>query len=149
MEFEKEYITEKHYHKGYVQGVFDLFHIGHLNLLRRAKSCCDYLMVGVVADEVVQLYKNKKPYIPLDERIAIVEAIRYVDEVVVVDSHNFDKIAAWNLYHFDCHFSGDDHMAEWTELERKFHELGVDMVNFPYTKKRSSTMIQTSLKNNR
>lgn len=147
MDFEAQYITEKHYHRGYVQGVFDLFHIGHLNLLRRAKACCDYLIVGVVADDIVKSYKNKMPYIPLDERMAIVRAVRYVDEVVAVDRHNFDKLKAWELYHFDCHFSGDDHTAEWTELERKFRELGVDMVNFPYTEKRSSTMLRRVIAN--
>ena len=147
MELEAQYITEKHYHRGYVQGVFDLFHIGHLNLLRRAKACCDYLIVGVVSDDIVKSYKNRMPCIPLDERMAIVEAVRYVDEVVAVDRHNFDKLKAWELYHFDCHFSGDDHAAEWTELERKFRERRVDMVNFPYTEKRSSTMIRRVIAN--
>lgn len=149
MKFEKQFMTQKRYHVGYAQGVFDLFHVGHLNLLRRAKSCCDYLIVGVVADELVKSYKNKTPYIPLSERTAIVGSIRYVDEVVVVDWHNMDKIEAWNLYHFDCHFSGDDHKGEWKDLEKMFKKRGVDMVNFPYTKERSSTMIQKALSNDK
>ena len=146
MKFEKEFVAKKHYKLGYAQGVFDLFHIGHLNLLRRSKSCCDYLLVGVVTDEIVKFYKNKTPYIPIEERVAIIEAIRYVDEVVIVDWHNMDKLVAWDLYRFDCHFSGDDHKSEWYEVEQKLKKKGVDMVNFPYTKKRSSTMIQQSLK---
>src|SRR5690554_5939570 len=91
---------------GYTTGVFDLFHIGHLNLLRRAKEQCDYLIVGVSTDELVQEYKNKKPVIPCEERIQIVEAIKYVDEVV--PQVNRDKIEAYKRIHFDVMFVGDD-----------------------------------------
>ena len=96
----------KKYKIGYTTGVFDLFHIGHLNILKRAKEQCDYLIVGVSTDELVKLYKNKTPVIPFNERVAIVEAIKYVDKVVTQTS--MDKLVAWNELHFDAMFHGDD-----------------------------------------
>lgn len=97
---------EKKYKVGYTAGVYDLFHIGHLNLLRRAKEQCEYLIVAVSTDELVQQYKNKTPVIPFSERKAIVEAIKYVDEVVPQTSR--DKISAYEKHHFDVMFVGDD-----------------------------------------
>ena len=91
---------------GYTTGVFDMFHIGHLNILKRAKEQCDYLIVGVSTDELVQSYKNKLPIIPYAERSAIVEAIKYVDKVV--PQKNRDKIAAFNEFKFNKMFVGDD-----------------------------------------
>jgi glycerol-3-phosphate cytidylyltransferase len=127
--------------KGYTTGVFDLFHVGHLNILRRAKEQCDYLIVGVSTDEVVQDYKKKTPVIPFEERIRIVEAIKYVDEVVPQAS--MDKFAAWENLQFDAIFHGDDWKGSkmYEEIEKKFQAVGVEMVYFPYTKGTSSTIL--------
>lgn len=132
---------------GFTAGVFDLFHIGHLNLLRRCKEKCDYLIVGVITDEFSKLHKGENPYIPLNERLEIVKAIRYVDEVVVVDFHNTNKVDAWRLYQFDVCFSGDDHKDEpwFIEERQRLNELGADIVYFPYTKSTSSTKIKKKL----
>ena len=94
------------YRIGYTTGVFDLFHIGHLNIIKKAKEKCEHLIVGVSSDEIVEGYKSTKPIIPLEERIEIVGAIKYVDQVVVQD--NFDKISAWEKYKFNVHFHGND-----------------------------------------
>lgn len=136
---------EKKYKIGYVPGVFDLFHLGHLNLLRNSKEHCEYLIAGVLTDELVEFYKGSPPYIPFEERKAIVGAIRYVDEVVTVDLHNTDKLTAWELYHYDCHFSGNDHGEEgdWIEAKRQLQAVGSDMVFFQYTMSTSSTQIKT------
>ena len=83
---------------GYTTGVYDMFHIGHLNVIRRAKEQCDYLIVGVSTDELVQKEKNKTPVIPYKERAAIVGALKYVDEVVPQENKN--KLGAWEKYHF-------------------------------------------------
>ena len=129
------------YKVGYTTGVFDLFHIGHLNVLKRAKEQCDYLIVGVSTDEVVQGYKHKTPIIPFEERIEIVEAIKFVDEVVPQTS--MDKFAAWEKLKFDAIFHGDDWKGSkmYSEIERKFKSVGVEMVFFPYTKGTSSTIL--------
>lgn len=126
---------------GYTTGVFDLFHIGHLNVLKRAKEQCEYLIVGVSTDEVVQGYKHKTPIIPFEERISIVESIKYVDEVVPQTS--MDKYAAWEKLRFDAIFHGDDWKGSkmYSEIERKFNSVGVEMVFFPYTKGTSSTIL--------
>lgn len=131
---------------GYTTGVFDLFHIGHLNILKRAKEQCDYLIVGVSTDELVQQYKNKTPVISYDERSAIVKAIKYVDEVVPqVDR---DKLSAWDKYHFNKMFVGDDWKGSelFNKLEQEFCEKGVEIVYFPYTKGTSSTFLKETLK---
>ena len=129
---------------GYATGVFDLFHIGHLNLLRRAKEHCDRLIVGVSTDALVS-YKNKRAVIPFEERKAIVEAIRYVDSVVAQE--NMDKMEAWRRLHFDVMFVGDDWKGteKWNEYERQFREVGVEIVYFPYTKGTSSTLMNETL----
>ncbi len=129
---------------GYTTGVFDLFHIGHLNLLRRAKEQCDYLIVGVTVDELVA-YKNKKAVIPYEERKGIVEAIRYVDKVV--PQTTMDKMEAWCNLHFDVMFVGDDWKGteKWNQYERQFREVGVEVVYFPYTKGTSSTLLNEVL----
>ncbi|HHU18286.1 MAG TPA: adenylyltransferase/cytidyltransferase family protein [Clostridiales bacterium] len=131
----------KKYKVGYTTGVFDLFHIGHLNILKRAKEQCDHLIVGVSTDEVVQGYKKKTPVIPFEERIAIVEAIKYVDEVVPQTS--MDKFEAWEKLKFDAIFHGDDWKGSkmYEEIEKKFSAVGVEMVYFPYTKGTSSTIL--------
>ena len=131
---------------GYTTGVFDLFHIGHLNILEKAKSECDYLIVGVSTDELVQDYKNKKPVICYEERKKIVEAIKYVDEVV--PQTNRDKMQAYKKYKFDKMFVGDDWKGSelFTRLEKEFAEFGVEIVYFPYTKGTSSTFLKEVLK---
>ena len=131
----------KKYKVGYTTGVYDMFHIGHLNLLKKAKEKCDYLIVGVSTDEVVKGYKHKIPVIPFAERLAIVESIRYVDKVVPQES--MDKIAAWKNLHFDVIFHGDDWKGteEWKNIERELNNHGVDVVYFPYTKRVSSTLL--------
>lgn len=130
---------------GYTTGVFDLFHIGHLNILRRAKEQCDYLIVGVTVDELVS-YKGKKAFISYEERAAIVEAIKYVDKVV--PQVNMDKMEAWNKLHFDKMFVGDDWKGTdtWNHWEEEFSKVGVEIVYFPYTKQTSSTELRNALK---
>lgn len=130
---------------GYTAGVFDLFHIGHLNIIRRAKEQCDYLIVAVSTDELVQDYKHKAPVICYEERIEIVKAIRYVDEVV--PQVNRDKFAAWEKYHFNKMFVGDDWKGSslFNEVEKKFKTVGVEIVYFPYTKGTSSTILKEAL----
>lgn len=130
---------------GYTAGVFDLFHIGHLNILKRAKAECDYLIVAVSTDELVEEYKHKTPIIPYDERKSIVESIKYVDEVV--PQINRDKMASWEKYKFDKMFVGDDWKGDkmFQELEEKFREKGVGIVYFPYTKGTSSTYLREVL----
>lgn len=130
---------------GYTTGVFDMFHIGHLNILRRAKEQCDYLIVGISTDELCESYKHKKPIIPFEERKAIVEAIRFVDEVVPqVDR---DKFGAWERIRFDRMFVGDDWKGSslFSELEERFKKVGVDIVYFPYTTGTSSTVLRAKL----
>lgn len=126
---------------GYTTGAFDLFHIGHLNVLRNAKSMCDELIVGVSTDELVMEYKNKKPLIPLDERIDIVRSIKYVNSVIV--QQDMDKMGMWKQLKFDLIFVGDDWRGtdKWNKFERDFDTVGVKLIYLPYTKSTSSTMI--------
>lgn len=130
---------------GYTTGVFDLFHIGHLNILKKAKADCDYLIVGVTTDEEVERVKNKRPIIPFDERVQIVEAIKYVDQVVPED--NTDKLAAWNSLKFDRIFKGDDWKGtpKWNRYEEEFSKNNVEVIYFSYTKGTSSTEIRQVL----
>lgn len=138
----------KKYKVGYVPGVYDLFHIGHLNLIRRCKSRCEYLIVGVLTDELVEFYKHKRPIIPYEERAEIVGALRDVDEVIKVTFENTDKMDAWRQLHFDCHFSGSDHGDDWLKVQEKLREVGANMEFFPYTQGISSTLIGEKLRNN-
>ena len=129
---------------GYTTGVYDLFHIGHLNLLRKAKAQCDYLIVGVSTDELVS-YKHKQAVIPFEERKEIVAAIKYVDEVVTQE--NMNKMEAWEKYHFDVMFVGDDWKGtdKWNKIEADLNAVGAEVVYFPYTKGTSSTLINETL----
>jgi glycerol-3-phosphate cytidylyltransferase len=131
---------------GYTTGVFDLFHIGHLNLLRNAKSLCDKLIVGVTTDELVS-YKFKKAVIPFSERLEIVRAIKYVD--AVVPQETMDKFEVWKKMKFDVMFVGDDwyNTEKWEEFEKQFRDVGVKIIYFPYTKGTSSTLINEALLN--
>jgi len=135
---------KKAYHIGYVQGTFDLFHVGHLNLLKRAKERCEYLLVGIVTDELNQQYKQVKPYIPWEDRAEIVKAIKYVDQVIKIGIENEDKILLWEQYHYDCHFCGDDHNG-WDNLIIELGKRGATVEFFPYTQKISSTKIKEDL----
>ncbi|OUS31997.1 glycerol-3-phosphate cytidylyltransferase [Thalassotalea sp. 42_200_T64] len=130
---------------GYTTGVFDLFHVGHLNVLKRAKLECDYLIVGVTSDELSISAKNKKPVIPFNERMEIVEHIKFVDEVV--PQMNYDKEEAWNNLKFDKMFVGDDWKGsdKWNKIEQDFAEFGVEIVYFPYTTHTSSTFLRKVL----
>jgi glycerol-3-phosphate cytidylyltransferase len=129
---------------GYTTGVFDLFHIGHLNLLKNAKGMCDRLIVGVSTDELVR-YKNKKPVISYEERSEIVRSIRYVDAVIPQDDLN--KLAAWEKLNFNIMFVGDDwHNTEkWRTYESELSEVGVKIIYLPYTKGVSSSLINEVL----
>ena len=136
----------KKYKVGYTTGVFDLFHIGHLNILKKAKEMCEYLIVGVSTDELVQEYKNKTPIIPYGERCAIVEAIKYVDEVV--PQENRDKIAAFNEHKFDVIFVGDDWKGSkvFEEVDTHMKSNGASGVEYiPYTQNVSSTILKDVL----
>lgn len=129
---------------GYTAGVFDLFHIGHLNLLKNASSLCDKLIVGVSTDELVE-YKNKKSVIPQRERMEIVRAIDCVD--CVVAQKDMDKLAMWKRLKFDVMFVGDDwfQTPKWEEIEKNLSSNGVKTIYFPYTNGTSSTLINNVL----
>jgi len=131
---------------GYTSGVYDLFHIGHLNLIKNAKGLCDKLIVGVTSDELVS-YKNKKAIIPHQERMEIVRNIQQVD--AVVPQNDMDKFKMWQRLKFDVMFVGDDWFEsdKWKELDEQFKEVGVKIIYFPYTKGTSSTLINQTLKN--
>lgn len=134
----------KKYHIGYISGVFDLFHVGHLNLFKRAKELCDYLIVGVVSDEGVSKYKQTKAYIPFEERIEIVRSCRYVDEAVKIPLDFNSPKDALQLYDFDCQFSGSDHEDNpyWLEHKEYLEQNGAAMVFFPYTEGTSSSKLK-------
>jgi len=125
----------------YTTGVFDMFHIGHLNILKRAKEQCDYLIVGVSTDEVVEEYKKKTPIIKFEERIAIVEAIKYVDEVV--PQTTMDKMEAWKQLKFDVMFHGSDWKGSdmYNHIIEKFNNVGVQVIFLPHTEGVSSTLL--------
>ncbi|SFK20934.1 adenylyltransferase/cytidyltransferase family protein [Cellulomonas sp. KH9] len=130
---------------GYAAGAFDLFHVGHLNVLRHARAHCDHLIAGVVADEVLEITKGRRPVVPLAERAEIVAHISYVDRV----HHEvlLDKLDTWRELRFDVFFKGDDWRGtpKGDELERRFAEVGVEVVYFPYTVHTSSTILRAAL----
>lgn len=127
---------------GYAPGAYDLFHIGHLNLLRRARLACDFLIAGVVSDEVTVRQKGKRPVVPEAERLEIVRACRYVDDVYL--ERTTDKLATWEVVRFDVVYKGDDWIGSprWEKLAREFAERGVDVVFLPYTSRTSSTLLR-------
>lgn len=130
---------------GYTTGVYDLFHVGHLHILERAKEECDYLIVGITTDRLSEERKKKKPIVPYDERVEIVASIRWVDEVV--PQSTMDKFAAWEKHKFHRMFVGDDWKGTpaWNALEERFADYGVAIVYFPYTKHTSSTRLSKAL----
>ena len=129
---------------GYTSGVFDLFHIGHLNLLKNAKGLCDKLIVGVTVDALVK-YKHKNSVIPFEERIEIVRNIKCVD--AAIPQEDLDKFKMWEKIKFDVLFVGDDwyQSTRWKALEQKFKKVGVRIIYFPYTKGTSSTLLNDTL----
>lgn len=133
------------YKIGYTAGVFDMFHIGHLNILKRAKELCDFLIVGVSTDELVQDYKHKTPIIPYAERSAIVEAIKYVDKVV--PQKNMDKLEMVKEFGIDVVFVGSDWKgtSKWINYERSFAEVGCIVVYLSHTDGISSSLLRDKL----
>ncbi len=129
---------------GYTTGVYDLFHIGHLNLLKNAKGMCDKLIVGVTVDELVA-YKGKRSMIPFEDRIELVRSCRYVD--AAVPQYDMDKLTACKKLGAEFLFVGDDWYGtdKWREYEKQFSEAGIRIVYFPYTKGISSTKINEAL----
>ncbi len=118
---------------GYTTGVYDMFHIGHLNLLRRARAACDHLIVGVTTDELATARKGRAPVIPLDERMEILRELRCVDQVII--QADMDKQAAWQRLGFNRLFVGDDWKGHphWQALEAALAPQGVEIMYFPYT----------------
>lgn len=132
----------KKYKIGYTDGVYDLFHVGHLNMIEAAKQNCEYLIVGVHGDDVVEEYKQHRPIINENDRSRIIAAIKGVDKVVI--NRFRDKLKLWELYHFDVVFIGDDWKGteRWNQFEKILGNLGVDVVYVPYTRGISTTEIK-------
>ena len=130
---------------GYVSGVFDLFHVGHLNIITQARGKCDHLIVGAVTDEVVEQIKGRRPVIPLEERLDILRGLRDVDQVVI-DRHR-DKFDTWADLHYDVIFKGDDWKGtpKGDRLEADLLGVGARVEYFPYTRHTSSTMLRELL----
>lgn len=133
---------------GYTTGVYDLFHVGHINLLKNAKKMCDILIVGCSTDEVVRKMKNKTPIIPFSERVEVLESCLYTDIVVAQNELDYlNKYEAWKKYKFDIIFVGSDWQGtdKWNALEKEFESVCVKVIYFPYTKTTSSTKINNIL----
>lgn len=139
--------NDKPYNIGYIAGVFDLFHIGHLNMFRRAKELCNYLIVGVVSDEGVRIGKQAEPFVPFDERIEMVRSCRYVDEAVKLPPNFADTEDMYKVYHFDVQFSGSDyeHNPYWLARKDFLEKHGSTLVFFPYTQSTSSTKLKKAI----
>ena len=140
----------KKYKVGYTCGVFDLFHVGHLNLLERCKEMCDYLIVGVCDDHYVRDIKHKEPVIPLSDRVRILKALKCVDDAVPVTiEETDDKMLALARFHFDVLFSGDDWKGSerYQKTEQQFAEFGVSIEYLPYTKGVSTSDLKEKMKN--
>ena len=139
----------KKYKIGYTQGTYDLFHVGHLNLLKHAKEQCEYLIVGVNSDLLVEEYKNKKTHINEFDRVQIVEAIKYVDKVIITKT--LDKNLIYKDFKFDVIFIGDDWKgnSRWEKTKDEFSKIGVDVVFLPHTNGISTTLLSDKLKNER
>lgn len=145
--FVSESDIDKPYNVGYIAGVFDLFHIGHLNMFKRAKEQCRYLIVGVVSDEGVRLNKQAEPFVPFDERIEMVRSCKYVDEAVKLPLDFCGTRDMFKIYHFDVQFSGSDyeHDPGWLAEKEFLEKNGSTMVFFPYTQSTSSTKLKKAI----
>ena len=143
----KESDIDKPYNVGYIAGVFDLFHVGHLNMFKRAKEQCRYLIVGVVSDEGVRLNKQAEPFVPFEERIEMVRSCRYVDEAVKLPLNFAGTRDMFKKYHFDVQFSGSDyeHDPAWLSEKEFLEKNGATMVFFPYTQSTSSTKLKKAI----
>ena len=135
---------------GYTCGVYDLFHVGHLNLFERCKKHCDYLIVGIFSDDYVRVFKNKEPVINENDRARIVGALKCVDEVAIISNEEtVDKVLAWKRFKFNVLFSGDDWKGtpRFLQTEKAFKELGLDIetVFFPYTQGVSTSQIKEQI----
>lgn len=130
---------------GYAPGVYDLFHVGHVNILKHSSKQCDHLIAGVVSDEHAAAVKGRAPVVPAAERVEIVRSVRYVDEAVVEDVST--KMQMWERLRFNVIFKGDDWRGtpKGDQLEADFASVGVDVVYFPYTAHTSSTMLRQAL----
>jgi glycerol-3-phosphate cytidylyltransferase len=130
---------------GYAPGVYDMFHVGHLNILRNARIACDHLIAGVVSDDMAELAKGRTPVIPLAERLEIVSHVRFVDEAVEEDVPS--KLEMWRRLHFDVIIKGDDWRGteKGAKLERDFAKVGVEVFYLPYTVHTSSTILRQAL----
>lgn len=138
----------KKYKIGYTSGVYDMFHIGHLNVIKNAKMLCDELIVGVSTDEVVKKNKNKKTIIPFNERIQIVGAIKYVDKTIPQTSYSIEgKIETAKTNKIDVMFVGDDwkNTEKWNKIEEELNKINVDVVYLPHTDGISSTMLRKKI----
>lgn len=143
---------EKKYKVGYTCGVYDLFHVGHLNLFERCKEMCDILIVGVCDDTYVREIKKKEPVINEKDRLRIVKALKSVDDAFLVDIETTnDKMKAWERFKFDVLFSGDDWKGSerYLKTEEDFKPLGVSIEYLPYTKEVSTTMLKEKMKDNK
>lgn len=143
----KESGMDKPYNVGYIAGVFDLFHVGHLNMFKRAKEQCRYLIVGVVSDEGVRLNKQAEPFVPFEERIEMVRSCRYVDEAVKLPLNFAGTRDMFKKYHFDVQFSGSDyeHDPAWLSEKEFLEKNGATMIFFPYTQSTSSTKLKKAI----
>lgn len=137
----------KKYKIGYTAGVYDMFHVGHLNVIMKAKEYCEYLIVAVSTDEVVRKSKHKTPIIKYEDRVRIIEAIRYVDEVVSQTDYA-DKLSPAIKYGIDVMFVGDDWKGteKWNRIEQQLNEIGIDLMYLPYTHSISSAMLREKIK---
>ena len=137
----------KKYKIGYTDGVYDLFHVGHLNMINTARNYCEYLIVGVLCDEVVREYKKRSPIIQEEDRRKIIASIKGVDKAVINQFR--DKMKLWELYHFNVIFIGDDWKGteRWNHFEKILGEIGVDVIYVPYTKGISTTEIRQRIMN--
>ena len=135
----------KKYRIGYTQGVYDMFHIGHLNLINRAKEQCEHLIVGVNSDELVRSYKHKETVIKENDRAEIVRNLKAVDECIIV--HTLDKMSILKDIHFDAIFIGDDWYGNprWMQTKKELAEIGIDVVFLPHTDGISSTAIKPKI----
>lgn len=136
--------SNKKYKVGYIAGVFDLYHIGHLNMFKRAKEQCEYLIVGVVSDEGVRINKGVEPFVPFEERLEMVKSCRYVDEAVMIPPKFSTTKDAWKIHHFDVQFSGSDYVndGEWLANKEFLNQHNSDLVFFSYTQSTSSTKLK-------